>query len=151
VGFWRHDGGGDLHVIILFLHQFLATLSALGCVGKLGITPLRRMFHLVNVASIHLTIQLRVFEKNDGGGDLHVIILFLHQLVAILSVLGCVRRLGITPLRRMFHPVNVASIHLTIQLRVFEKNDGGGDLHVIILFLHQFWAILSVLGWVVKL
>jgi len=97
----------------------VAILSVLGCVRKLEITPLRGMFHLVNVASIHLTIQLRVFEKNDGGGDLHVIILFLYQFLAILSVLGCVRKLEITPLRRMFHLVNVASIHLTIQLRVF--------------------------------
>jgi hypothetical protein len=56
------------------------------------------------------------FLSNDGG-DLHVIILFLHYFLAILSVLGCVRKLGITPLRGMF----VASIRLIIQLRVFEK------------------------------
>ena len=128
----------------------MAILSVLGCVRKLEITPLRRIFHPVNVAIIHLTIQLRGFEKNDGGGDLHVIILLLSQFLAILSVLRCVRKLRITPPRGMFHLVNVASIHLTIQLRPFEKNDKG-DLHVIILFLHQFWAILSVLEWVVKL
>jgi hypothetical protein len=57
------NDGGDLHVIILFLHYFWAILSVLGCVRKLGITPLRGMFRLVNVASIRLIIKLRVFEK----------------------------------------------------------------------------------------
>ena len=61
------------------------------------------------------------FLINDGGGDLHVIILFLHQFSTILYVLGFVRKLGITALRRMFNLVNVASYRLTIQLRVFEK------------------------------
>ena len=92
------------------------------------------MFYLVNVASIRLTIQLRLL-RNDEGGDLHVIILFLPYFWAILSVLGCVRKLGITAFRRMFHLVNVASIRLTIQLRVL-SNDARGVVHLIILFLH---------------
>jgi hypothetical protein len=33
----------------------------------------------------------------------------------------------------------------------FLRNDGGGDLHVIILFLHQFFANLGLLGFVRKL
>ena len=59
----RNDGGGDLYVIALFLHQFFTNLCVLGFVGKLVITEFRRMFDLVNVASSCLTIQLRVFEK----------------------------------------------------------------------------------------
>ena len=51
----------------------------------------------------------------------HLINLFLHQLWAILRVLGCVRKLRITPFMRMSHLVNVASIRLTIQFRVFEQ------------------------------
>jgi hypothetical protein len=58
-----NDRGGVVHLIIAFVHQFLAILSILGCVGKLGITAFRRMFYLVNVASIRLIIQLRVFEQ----------------------------------------------------------------------------------------
>ena len=58
-----NDGGGDLYVILLFLHQFFAIIYVLGPVKKLGITDFWRMFKLVNVASFHFTIQLRVFEK----------------------------------------------------------------------------------------
>ena len=61
--FLRNDGGGDLYVILLFLHQFFAIIYVLGCVRKLGITAFRRMFHLANVASIGVTIRFRVFEQ----------------------------------------------------------------------------------------
>jgi hypothetical protein len=61
----RNDGGGDLNVIILFLHYFWAILGVLGGVRKLESTPFTGMFYFVNVASIRLTIpiQVRAFEK----------------------------------------------------------------------------------------
>ena len=62
--FLRNDGGGDLYVILLFLHQFFAIIYVLGPVRKLEITAFRTMFNLVNVASFRLTIQLRVFEQS---------------------------------------------------------------------------------------
>ena len=62
-GFLSNHGGGDLYVIPLFLHQFFAIIYVIGCVGKLGITAFRRMFHLANVASIGVTVRFRVFEQ----------------------------------------------------------------------------------------
>ena len=61
-GFLSNDGG-DLHVIVLFLHQFFPIPYVLGCVRKLGITAFRTIFKLINVASIHRKIQLRVVEQ----------------------------------------------------------------------------------------
>ena len=60
--FLRNDGE-DVQLIFSFLHKFWAVLCVLWCVGKLRITHFRRLFYLVNVASIHLTIQFRVFEQ----------------------------------------------------------------------------------------
>ena len=61
--FLRNHAGGEVHLIILFLHQFFTIIYVLGCVGKLRIIAFRRMFKLINVASIRLTIQFRVFEQ----------------------------------------------------------------------------------------
>ena len=62
-GFLSNHRVGDLYVILLFLHQFFAIIYVIGCVGKLGITAFRRMFHIANVASIGVTIRFRVFEQ----------------------------------------------------------------------------------------
>jgi hypothetical protein len=65
-GFLNNDGGGGVHLIISFLHQLLAILIVFGCVGKLGITPFRGMFPLVNVASTCLAIKFRVLQYYTG-------------------------------------------------------------------------------------
>ena len=115
--FLSNDAGGVVHLITWFLHQFFTIVYVLGCVKKLEITAFRAMFNHVNVASIRLTIQFRAFEKwwRRCGAS--------NQFISppILRVLGCVRKLEITPFRRMSHLVNVASIRLTIQFRVFEQ------------------------------
>ena len=118
--FLRSDGGGDLYVILLFLHQLFTIIYVLGPVKNLGITAFRAMFNLVNVASFLLQFNCGSLS-NHRVGDLYVILLFLHQFFAIIYVLGPVRKLGITAFRRMFNLVNVASFRCTIQLRVFKK------------------------------
>ena len=42
------------------------------------------------------------FLSNDAGDVVHLTILFLHQFLTIIYVLGCVRKLGITPFRGIF-------------------------------------------------
>ena len=61
------------------------------------------------------------FLSNHRVGDLYVILLFLRQFFAIIYVLGCVGKLGITAFRMMFYLANVASIGVTIRFRVFEQ------------------------------
>ena len=51
--FLRNDAGGEVQLIILFLHFYWAVLGVLECVGKLKITVPRTNLDLVNVASIH--------------------------------------------------------------------------------------------------
>ena len=49
----RNDAGGEVQLIILFLHFYLVVLDVLGCVGKILITAPRTNLYLVNVASIY--------------------------------------------------------------------------------------------------
>jgi len=65
-GFLSNGAGGEVHLIILFLHWFWTILHVLGCVRKLGITPFRGMFQLVNVASTCLAIKFRVLTYYIG-------------------------------------------------------------------------------------
>ena len=53
-----NDAGGVVHLIFLFLLSFWAAFSVLGCVRKLLIIPITKMIHLMDVATIGLTIQL---------------------------------------------------------------------------------------------
>ena len=117
--FLRNHAGGEVHLIILFLHQFFTIIYVLGCVGKLGITAFRRMFILQMWPVLALQFDFG-FLSNDAA-VLHLIILVLHLFPTIIYVLRCVRKLRITPFMRMSHLVNVASIRLTIQFRVFEQ------------------------------
>jgi len=64
--FLRNDAGGMVHLIILFLYWFWTTLHVLGCIRKLGITPFRGMFQLVNVANTCLAIKFRVLTYYIG-------------------------------------------------------------------------------------
>ena len=54
---------GEVQLITSFLHFYWAILSIFGFIKKLLITALRTNLEIVNVASIHCAIQLRVFEK----------------------------------------------------------------------------------------
>ena len=58
------------------------------------------------------------FLRNDAGGVVHLIILFLHQFSTILHVIKCVRKLGITPFLGMSLLVNVATTCLAIKFQV---------------------------------
>jgi hypothetical protein len=54
--FFINDAGEEVHLIISFFYLSWAILRVLECFGKLLITPFSAMFHLVNVATIHLEI-----------------------------------------------------------------------------------------------
>ena len=61
------------------------------------------------------------FLVNDAGGEVELITSCIYHFWLILSVLGCVWKLWIIPLRTMFHLVFVSIIHLAIQFRVFDQ------------------------------
>ena len=106
--FLRNDAGGEVQLIILFLHQYFTIIYILRHVKKLEITAPVTNFDLV--ASIRCVIKFRVL-RNDAGGEVQLIILFLHFYWVVLRVLGCIGKLFITPLRSNLDLVNVASIH----------------------------------------
>ena len=54
---------GEVQLITSFLRFYWAILSVLKIIIKLLIIALRSNLEIVNVASIHCAIQLRVFEK----------------------------------------------------------------------------------------
>ena len=105
----RNDAGGEVQLIILFLHQLFTIIYIVGCVRKLKITDPGTNLDHVNVASIRCVIKFRVL-RNDTGGEVQLIIFFLHFYWAVLLVLGCVGKLLITPPRTNLDLVNVASI-----------------------------------------
>ena len=107
--FLRNDAGGEVQLIILFLHQFFTIIYIFGHVKKLEITALGTNLYLVNVASIRCVIKFRVL-RNDAGGEVQLIILFLHFYWVVLRVLGCIKKLFITPPRSNLDLVDVASI-----------------------------------------
>ena len=55
--FLRNDPGGEVQLIILFLHQFFTIIYILRCVKKLEITAPGTNLDLVNVASIRCVIK----------------------------------------------------------------------------------------------
>ena len=87
------------------------------------------------------------FLSNDAA-VLHLIILVLHLFPTIIYVLGCVRKLGITPFREIFQLVNVATTCLTIKFRVLSYYKLRGpsiDLpfHLIwVIFKYNFYTIV---------
>ena len=111
--FLRNYAGGEVQLIILFLHQFFTIIYILRHVKKkkkLEITAPGTNLDLVNVASICCVIKFRVL-RNDAGGKVQLIILFLHFYWVVLQVLWCIGKLFITPPRSNLDLVNVASIH----------------------------------------
>ena len=80
------------------------------------------------------------FLRNDAGGEVQLIILFLHQFFTIIYILRCVKELEITAPGMNLDLVNVASIHCVIKFRVL-RNDAG-EVQLIILFLHFYWVVL---------
>ena len=55
------NGAGEGQLITPYLHLFWVILNALFCVVELYIRAFRENLLRVNVASIHYTIQFRVF------------------------------------------------------------------------------------------
>ena len=96
--FLRNDAGGEEQLIILFLHQFFTIIYILGRVKNLEITAPGTNLDLVNLASIRCVIKFRVL-RNDAGGEVQLIILFLHFYWVVLRVLRCIKKLFITPPR----------------------------------------------------
>ena len=80
------------------------------------------------------------FLRNDAGGEVQLIILFLHQFFNIIYIFRCVKKLEITAPGMNLDLVNVASIHCVIKFRVL-RNDAG-EVQLIILFLHFYWVVL---------
>ena len=66
------------------------------------------------MAIIYWEIQVRVL-RNDAGGEVQLIILFLHQFFTIIYILGPVKKLEITAPGTNLDLVNVAmaSIYYT--------------------------------------
>ena len=79
--------------------------------------------------------------RNDAGGEVQLIILFLHQFFTIIYILKRVKRLEIIAPGTNLDLVNVASIHCVIKFRVL-RNDAGGEVQLIILFFHFYWVVL---------
>jgi len=72
-GFLSNDGG-DLHVIVLFLHQLIMFLGAFeSCRSH----PLKQYFTLLMWPVFVLQFNFG-FLSNDAEGVVHLIILFLH-------------------------------------------------------------------------
>ena len=84
--FLRNDAGGEVQLIILFLHQFFTIIYILRRVKKLEITAPGTNLDLVNVASIRCVIKFRVL-RNDAGGEVQLIILFLQLFFKFLGAL----------------------------------------------------------------
>ena len=147
--FLRNDAGGEVQLIIFSPHFYWVVLGVLKCVKNIWITALWTNLDLVNVASIHWEIQVRVFE-NDAWGEVQLIILFLHQVFTIIYIFRCVKKLEITAPGTNLDLVNVASIRCVIKFRVL-RNDVGGEVQLIILFLHFYWVVLWVLECIGKL
>ena len=55
--FLRNVAGGEVQLIILFLHQFFTIIYILECVKKLETTAPGKNLELVNVASIRCVIK----------------------------------------------------------------------------------------------
>jgi len=63
VGFWGNHAAGEIELISVWTYQFLPILNVLGLIWKLWIIAFRGIFYHVNVASIQLAIQFRVFGQ----------------------------------------------------------------------------------------
>ena len=74
--FLRNYAGGEVQLIILFLHQFFTIIYIPRRVKKLEITAPGTNLDLVNVASIRCVIKFRVLRNEPG--EVQLIILFLH-------------------------------------------------------------------------
>ena len=55
--FLRNNAGGEVQLIILFLHQFFTIIHILGCIRKLENTAPGTNLDLVNVANTHCVIK----------------------------------------------------------------------------------------------
>ena len=109
---------GEVQLITSFLRFYWAILSIIGFIKKLLITALRINLEIMwPVFVVQFNCE---FLRNDGG-DVQLIFLFLNWFWAVLCVLWCVGKLRIAPFRTVLYLVNVASIRLTIQFRVFEQ------------------------------
>ena len=89
------------------------------------------------------------FLRNDAGGEVQLIILFLDQFFTIIYILKRVKKLEITAPGTNLDLVNVASIRCVIKFRVL-RNDAG-EVQLIILFFEFLGALesylLHLLGW----
>ena len=88
------------------------------------------------------------FLKNDARGEVQLIILFLHFYWAVfLSALKSykLRLLGKIQTLLMW-PVFIEKFNCELL-----RNDAGGEVQLIILFLHFYWAVLGVLKCVEKI
>ena len=119
-GFLINHAVGDVALITLYIYQYCTNFSVLGFIWTLFIRALRCILDHVNVASIHLAIQFRVFDQSCRS-RWSIITLYIYQLWTILSVLGFIWKLQFKTLGNSFDHVNVANIHLAIQFRVFDQ------------------------------
>jgi len=63
-GFLINHAVEDVALITLYIYQYCTNFSVLGFIWKLWIRALRKTLHHVNVPSIQLAMQFRVFGKS---------------------------------------------------------------------------------------
>ena len=74
------------------------------------------------------SVQFNVgFLSNHAAGEAELISSYIYQLLAILSVLGLILKLQVIPFKRTPDHVNVASIQLAIQCRVWGQSCSRRD------------------------